>query len=236
MRFFKNYLNHKVKSLLERYKFKSEILEIGCGTGETLELLRNNYDAEGIDLSGKAIRICLSKGLSAKKQNFLKNKKKYNSIICLDVLEHIESDLKFIEHINNSLKKNGKLLVLVPSGKMMKDDIKYGHYRRYSKKEIIKKLEEWGLKIEHVEMFGYPFLYFLRILANHLTSAEISQDENLNENTKKSSYESPFDGVLGKTADFLNNNSLILDLLLTQNLFSNQNKGLGVLVVAKKLL
>lgn len=236
MKFFKNYLNNKVKSLLDKYNFKSKMLEIGCGTGETMELLKDSgYNIEGIDLSQEAVKQCKAKRLSAKKQDFLGNKKKYNSIICIDVLEHIKDDSKFIKHIYESLKKQGKAFILVPSGKMMKDDIKYGHYRRYSKKQLIKKLKQGGFKIEYVEMFGYPFLYYLRIFANYLTPIKIKEKEDLKKSTEKSSYESVFDdSALSKIADFLNKSNIFLKMLLLQNLFSKGKKGLGVIIIVNK--
>lgn len=234
MKFFKNYLNFKLKSLLKRYDFHSPMLEIGCGTGETLMFLRE-WDIEGIDLSEKAIKICRKKGLEAKKEDFLKNKKKYNSIICIDVLEHIKDDMEFIKHIKNSLNRKGLVFILVPSGKMMKDDIRYGHYRRYKREEIIKKLQNGGFKIEHSETFGYPLLHYTRIIMNYLLNIKLNKEENLLENTIKSSYESPFDKTfLNKIAEILNNGEIILKFLLLQNLFSNHKEGLGTIVIANR--
>jgi len=235
MKFFKNYLNYKVLELLGKFKFKSPLLEIGCGTGETLKLLKK-FKAEGIDLSEEAVNECKKNKINARVMNFLRNNKKYNSILCLDVIEHIKDDLVFIKHIKKSLVKGGKVLILVPSGKMMNDDLKYGHYRRYSKDEIKSKLENSGFKIEHIEMFGYPFLYYTRISGNIVIPIKLDYNENLEENTKKSSYESPFDSsFMSKIAKFFNDSSLFLKLLLLQDSFKNGKKGLGVMVVANKI-
>ncbi|MFA4952614.1 MAG: class I SAM-dependent methyltransferase [Candidatus Pacearchaeota archaeon] len=236
MKFFKNYLNYKVSALLKEHNFKSPILEVGCGTGETLELLNKNYKIEGLDFSEHAIKKCKEKKLNARVGDFFENKKKYNSIICLDVIEHVKEDSKFIRHINKCLNKNGKLFALVPSGKMMNDDVGYGHYRRYSKEEIIKKIGGANFKIEHAEMFGYPFLHYLRIAMNYLISGKEVEKEEKEEKTKKSSYESLFDkSFFSKIADFFNNSKIVLKFLLLQDFFINRNKGLAVIVIARKI-
>ena len=115
----------------------------------------------------------------------------------------------------------------------MKDDISYGHYRRYSKDEIINKVKKQNFKIIHVEMFGYPFLHYLRIMANYLTrDKEI--EEWKEDKTKKSSYESVFDdSLISKLGNWLNESNFVLYFLLLQNIFSKQNKGLAVIVVAQ---
>jgi len=236
MKFFKNYFNYKISSLLEEYNFESPMLEVGCGTGETLEILNKNYEIEGLDFSEQAVKKCKEKKLNARAGDFFENKKKYNSILCLDVIEHVKEDSKFISHINKSLEKDGKLFVLVPSGKMMGDDKGYGHYRRYSKEKIIKIIKKENFEIEHAEMFGYPFFYYLRIIMNYLTFGKKIEDEEKEEKTKRSSYESLFDkSFLSKIANFLNNSQIVLRILLLQDSFKNQNKGLAVIVVARKI-
>ena len=42
-------------------------------------------------------------------------KKKYDLIIAMDVIEHINDDKKIIEKLNKKLLKNGKILITVPA-------------------------------------------------------------------------------------------------------------------------
>ncbi|MBE6452511.1 MAG: class I SAM-dependent methyltransferase [Alphaproteobacteria bacterium] len=71
-------------------------------------------------------------------------------IYSLNVLEHIENDNAVIEQIYNKLKKGGKMLIYVPAFPCLysKMDRKVGHYRRYLKDELSKKVERSGLIIE----------------------------------------------------------------------------------------
>lgn len=161
---FNSYMHDKLQSLVKKHNFSGPFLDVGCGTGEVMQLI--DHDIEGIDFSEQAVKICRARGLKAKRADFFKNRKKYNSIICVDVIEHIKDDKKFIAALARSLNKNGKLFLLTPSGRMMKDDASYGHYRRYSKKDLVSKLEKGGFSVEHTEMFGYPFLHYGRVLMN----------------------------------------------------------------------
>ena len=224
---------------MKKYDFKSPVLEAGCGTGETLELVSKYYDVRGIDLSERAISICKKKGVSAQRANIVDVKDKFNSIISIDVLEHIEDDLTAVKHFHKILNKEGRLFILVPSGRMMKDDTGYGHYRRYSKDAIISLLEECNFKIEFVEMFGFPVLYYARILMNYLYKLKnrdegMLEDGLLDENTLRSSYEHPYDNtIFGRILETLPISKLLSRLLLFQNIFAGGNKGFAVIVVAR---
>ncbi len=240
MKYFKEYLDYKIIKNMKKYDFKSPVLEAGCGTGETLELVSKYYDIKGIDLSEEAISICKKKEVNAQRANIVDVKEKYNSIISIDVVEHIEDDLTAVKHFYKSLNKDGKLFILVPSGRMMKDDIGYGHYRRYSKDAIKSLLEECNFKIEFVEMFGFPVLYYARILMNYLYKLKgrdegILEEGLLDENTLRSSYEHPYDNtIFGRILETLPITRLLSKLLLFQNMFASGNKGFAVIVVASK--
>lgn len=224
---------------MNRYKFNSPVLDVGCGTGETLELISKGYDAEGIDLSGEAVSVCRNKGLNVAGTDLFDFNKKFNSIICTDVLEHIEDDNRFIKHLYGILNKRGKLFILVPSGKMMKDDLLHGHYRRYSRGSIIELLKKNDFIIESVEMWGYPIIYFIRRFMNFINRLEPGEDTNIKIQTGKSSYESPFDGSIFTRAytritQYPLMSKIAAKILLTQNLFAKGNRGLSVIVIAKK--
>ena len=82
--------------------------------------------------------------------------KAFNTTIAVNVLEHLEDDLKALKNIKKTLKKNGKIVLLVPAKKVAynKLDRELGHFRRYEKKETIMKLESLGFKIEKVTFFN----------------------------------------------------------------------------------
>ena len=140
------------------------ILEIGSGIGNISKyIIRNNKNKELVilsDISDKYItrlkkrfngtKIRITKyDLEDKKVSRLK-KYKIDTIICLNVLEHIKDDKKALKNMYNILGKNGKLILLVPNLPILygKLDKKLAHYRRYSNKTLSTKIEKSGFKIK----------------------------------------------------------------------------------------
>lgn len=63
---------------------------------------------------------------------------KYDCIIYIDVIEHIEDDYAELAHAGRFLKENGTLFVLVPAHQWLFSpfDKAIGHYRRYNKERL----------------------------------------------------------------------------------------------------
>ena len=61
-----------VKSLLDKYNQKNiSLLDVGCGTGKTLQLLQNYGNAQGIDIAEQAIAFCKKRGFEIKKSDVM---------------------------------------------------------------------------------------------------------------------------------------------------------------------
>jgi len=83
--------------------------------------------------------------------------KKFDTVIGINILEHIENDVRTIQRLKNILTIEGKLLLIVPAHKILFGslDTSLGHYRRYSKKELKDKLEKEGFYIEKLEYMNF---------------------------------------------------------------------------------
>ena len=129
------------------------VLNAGCGSGEMNILLSQNpsWQVDALDVDYKA--ICLSQKL--KEVNNISNLKifhskieehipeeKYDIIVSNDVLEHIEDDVTAIKKIADMLKPNGIIFISVPALQWLfgYHDEMLGHYRRYNKRNLSKKL------------------------------------------------------------------------------------------------
>lgn len=66
-----------------------------------------------------------------------------DTVICINVLEHIENDMVALSNIAQVLKPGGKLLLIVPAFQFLfsKIDRTVGHHRRYTKKTLTDKLQ-----------------------------------------------------------------------------------------------
>lgn len=101
-------------------------------------------------------------------------KNKFATIICINVLEHIDDDQGALQNIFNGLEHGGKLLLLVPAKKFAYSrlDKNLGHFRRYEKDELSQKLLSSGFVITKIRYFNFVGLLSWmirdRIERNHL--------------------------------------------------------------------
>jgi SAM-dependent methyltransferase len=109
---------NNVKTFLLDGKDSNEnLLDCGCGNGKNM-LYANSlgYTSEGFDISDNLLYICHNKGLNVFYQDVLnlKLEKKYDKIISIAVLHHLETleeQIAAIRNLCNCLCENGKLLV-----------------------------------------------------------------------------------------------------------------------------
>jgi glycosyltransferase involved in cell wall biosynthesis len=83
----------------------------------------------------------------------------YDTIVCLNVLEHIEDDVEALRNMRKLLKPGGRLLLYVPCNPRLYCDIDrgVGHYRRYVLEELIVKMKKAGYRVpvyRHHNMLG----------------------------------------------------------------------------------
>jgi len=74
--------------------------------------------------------------------------KKFDVIYCSNVLEHIENDELVLNELNSKLKNAGSLIIYVPAFQDIYSDLdkKFGHFRRYQKSDLLRKLKNSGFE------------------------------------------------------------------------------------------
>jgi len=80
----------------------------------------------------------------------------FDSVVCLNVLEHIEDDLFALSQMRDSLTTGGKLALLVPAHRFLygEFDRALGHFRRYERRELADKLEKAGFIVLDMKFFS----------------------------------------------------------------------------------
>lgn len=84
-----------------------------------------------------------------------------DAVVLLNVLEHIEDDLRAMQQVQRVLKPGGIAVIEVPAGPQLYDlyDKQLMHHRRYSMIELQRKLKQAGLRTvdrSHLGFFLYP--------------------------------------------------------------------------------
>jgi SAM-dependent methyltransferase len=106
------------------------LLDCGCGNGKNMIYAQSlGYHSDGFDISNNLLDICKNKGLNVYYQDVLNLNitKKYNKIISIAVLHHLqtfEEQVAAIKILCDCLDNNGKLLVSFWSKEKTLEDIK----------------------------------------------------------------------------------------------------------------
>lgn len=146
------------------------ILDMGCGDTffmETLSLKFSKAKLIGVDI---AFESTFKQELQSKYRNTnisictsieeVKNltSKPLKLVLLLDVIEHIEKDIEFLDWLINFelIDENTLFIISVPAFQILfcEHDIFLGHFRRYTNKLLLNNIEKAGLK--KVEL-GYFF-------------------------------------------------------------------------------
>lgn len=98
-----------------------KILDVGCGTGDTLVLLKKlGWDTYGIDMDKNALSIGRKRGLNNLKLGTYKDLAKYpdnyfDAIRLYHVIEHLDDPALCLRLIRKKLKKKGELIMGTPN-------------------------------------------------------------------------------------------------------------------------
>ncbi len=150
------------------YDFGDNVLEVGSGIGNNvqyfakpgrkicltdcredyIEQLKAQYEKK------EYFSICRWDIEDAPTEELLE--KGFDTVLCCNVLEHVENDSKALTNMNSVLRPDGKLLLLVPAHASLynKIDKNLEHKRRYRRKELRAILEDHGFVVERLFYFN----------------------------------------------------------------------------------
>lgn len=102
-------------------------------------------------------------------KTFQRKQNKFDTIIYLDVIEHIRKDKLEINNALNNLKNNGHLIINVPAFNLLYSqfDKEIGHYKRYRKKdikEIIKNKKYLKVEMKYYDSIGFMLAFLAKTL------------------------------------------------------------------------
>jgi 2-polyprenyl-3-methyl-5-hydroxy-6-metoxy-1,4-benzoquinol methylase len=102
---------------------------------------------------------------------------RFDTIICLNVLEHVDDDISALQAMRRMLAPAGRLILLVPALAALYGTIDkaLGHHRRYQRAPLTSLMAATGFKVAHVEYFnlaGVPGWWFAgRVLHRQMIPA-----------------------------------------------------------------
>lgn len=159
--------------------FSERVLEIGCGSGQTLELIKHHKrcgKTVGIELFEQAAKNAQTRvdevyNLDIEKDELPFNLGQFDLIIILDVLEHLVDPWGLLNRIKSIfLKPGGKMIISLPNARhftcvmplLISGDFNYSergvldktHLRFFTRKSGTRMLNDAELAIERVKCTG----------------------------------------------------------------------------------
>lgn len=173
-----------VLSLFRRVE-PGRVLEIGCGSGALLvDLSRLGFAGLGVDTSSAAREVASYLLQSTDKFDVSSrvectDGEAFDFVIALEVLEHIADDEKALEEWAERLKHDGTLILSVPANpaRWSADDTWAGHYRRYTRSSLAKKLENCGYQATQIESYGWPLSVVIDFMRSRIREQQIAAHE-----------------------------------------------------------
>lgn len=132
-------------------KFGEKILDMGCGAGEFIEILRGKgFFAKGFDAREDKVKFCQEKGLPVALFDITKLPKPLSAntvdtVVALDVLEHLENPL---QALINWRDWGNNLVMIVSCGCASCHDKYEEHLFQFSKEILQQQLDQAGWKVE----------------------------------------------------------------------------------------
>jgi SAM-dependent methyltransferase len=161
------------------------ILEVGAGTGSNLTMLQSLGHVDAIEPDAGARELASRRGGFEVGGGLLPDEVKlvdgrYDLIVLLDVLEHIEDDVGSLRVLRRKLAPGGRMVLTVPAAPWLwsAHDIAHHHKRRYTAATLRATFAAGGLRVRHMSHFNtllYPLVAAARIVGR-ITGREGSDD------------------------------------------------------------
>ena len=145
------------------------ILEVGCGVGSFTRFMRTREHVLATDNNERYLDLVQRSFDRADnievrhvdwenpdQEELLRHR--FDTVVCLNVLEHIEQDEQALATLAKVLTPGGRLVLQVPAMRRIYGEIDraIGHHRRYEKGDMEAKLRRQGFAVEELRYFNAP--------------------------------------------------------------------------------
>ena len=168
--YLNNYNNYIVEQCVRQVEMPSSCIDFGAGIGTLSEILVTKFGVSPIciEIDEENIRYLNDRNLKSFK-DIDDVKGGTDLVFSSNVLEHIKDDVSVLQSIKDKLNSNGFLYLYLPANMLLWSelDVIVGHYRRYSRSEIKRKLRSVGFEIKSVyyaDSMGFFALLIMKLV------------------------------------------------------------------------
>lgn len=164
-----HYNDYVFKLATKEFPKQGEILEIGPGLGDFTGRFLNAGQKIDVVETERQFHPVLAK-ISRKVAGSLDELQgRYDAVLAVNVLEHVEDDESLLRQINAKIKPGGLISLYHPAGPSLYGQLDklVNHYRRYSKEEMVRKVQAAGFEVVesvYVDSPGWLVMWVYKLL------------------------------------------------------------------------
>ena len=157
----------------------ARLLDIGCGTGGSAQILSRHGEAVGLDRELRSFRLSMDRPYRHRVVSGAETlpfaDASFDAVVALDVIEHLDDDLGAAREIRRILKPGGAAVIFVPAFAILwgHNDVISHHRRRYNHKTLHAVLSAAGFRLTRLGYFNS--LLFLPTLGVRLLERVLPQ-------------------------------------------------------------
>ncbi len=162
-------IRHRIRFIISSIrkfvkKQNISVFDFGVGDGSLLSRIKDEFHIQesnlgGCDISSTAVDITKGK-IKSKflfKEQFPVMEKKWDVIVCCEVLEHTRDYINIIKWIKKNLSDDGILILTTQTGKLYGSDKYTGHTQHFNPGVLKEELLSEEFKLLHLSLWGFPF-------------------------------------------------------------------------------
>lgn len=224
----------------------ARLLEVGCGSGALLcDLAVRGLDVVGLETSTRAAHLARRLASRCGSTHEVKEEpdvswlQGFDAVCSFDVLEHIEDDAGALQDWREWLNRGGVLLLSVPAHpkRWGAGDVWAGHWRRYDRSTLVKRVEGAGFRVDRIECYGFPLANVTEWVGNFIYRRMLKRTGNVPRDVATANSGVDREQYV-RLAGFLNSFvgvTLLRIALVLQYLTRKTDWGSGYLVLARKV-
>lgn len=245
---------HRTVASIPNWDLDKKVAEVGSGKGYLLAVMRKlGWDVQGIEISSHASDYASAKlnipTFTGTIEEYCKNpeKKEFQLVLAIDVIEHVPEPIKFLESIDKILSKNGILIIDTPNG--CAKNIEYlskkwaafnpFHIYFFSIPILTQIFNKMGYSTELSFSYGNKekrsdFVYDIKKILHWIGLFDITKSMYYAIKNSVRKFEKNVDVLLNNSVETIKNNPNYLQTEDSKDILSKGERGNNIIVIARK--